>query len=236
MNSVLKPIARDTLARKAAEAIHRFILQEGLQTGDQIPSERELSESLAVSRNIVREALTILMDRGVIVRRVGSGTFVQNPERGPITDNGYRSANYSWKVLREARLMVEIGALEYAVPRISDEELAEMERILRAYEQKIHSGKNAAKEDIEFHLALLRATRNEVMQNMAELVVESFREDLFLRHAALQSIPDDQGGVADHWAILHALRQRDLAAVQEAMRQHFYHFAPETFVPSAPTQ
>jgi GntR family transcriptional repressor for pyruvate dehydrogenase complex len=231
---MLKPIARDTLARKAAEAIHRFIVQEGLQSGDQIPSERELSESLAVSRNIVREALTVLMDRGVIVRRVGSGTFVRDPERGRATDNGHHAKGYGWEALREARLMVEIGALEYTVSRITTDELAEIERILRAYELKLHSGKNAAREDIEFHLALLRATRNDLMYNMAELVIESFREDLFLRQGALHSIPDDQAGIADHWAILQALQRRDLAAAQEAMRQHFYHFTPESLLAPMP--
>ncbi|MBI3942999.1 MAG: winged helix-turn-helix transcriptional regulator [Chloroflexi bacterium] len=48
---------RDSLTAQAANTIKRFILLEQLSPNSQLPSKRELSETLAVSRNVVREAL-----------------------------------------------------------------------------------------------------------------------------------------------------------------------------------
>ena len=226
----LTPITRDTLASKAAAAIQRYILHENLQRGDRLPGERELSEALAISRNALREALGILEDRGVIVRQVGRGTFVQDPasNRFPttlVTSN--RSTTNSPAVLREARWLIEVGALEFIVPNLTEADLAGLERLLTRYEQKVKEGRNAAKEDLDFHLTLLRAAQNEAIDYLTDIVIESFREDLFGRIGSLESIPEDQEGINDHRAILQALKRRDLAGAQAAMRHHFQHFIPE---------
>ncbi len=67
---MLKPLRRDTLTYKVAEAIWRFILREMLPSGARLPSERKLSETLAVSRNIIREALGILEGRDISSSRL----------------------------------------------------------------------------------------------------------------------------------------------------------------------
>jgi DNA-binding FadR family transcriptional regulator len=64
---LLKAVSRDTLTRQAADTLKRFILSEDLASGTKLPSERELSEALAVSRNIVREALSGLAAEGSVV-------------------------------------------------------------------------------------------------------------------------------------------------------------------------
>ncbi|NIV40175.1 MAG: GntR family transcriptional regulator, partial [Anaerolineae bacterium] len=53
-------MSRDTLARRVSDAIKAYIVNEHLSPGSKLPSERRLSESLAVSRNVVREGLSIL--------------------------------------------------------------------------------------------------------------------------------------------------------------------------------
>jgi len=227
---VLKPLSRETLTYKAAGAIWRFIIQESLSNGDRLPSERELTEALAVSRNIIREALEILEDRGIIVRQVGKGTFVQDHQSALLVEDLFQRSERDDVLpykLREARWAIEVGALEFVVQRITEEELEELTHILEYFEQRLlQDGKNAAQQDIDFHLMLLRATKNEAIVNLSGVVVESYREDLFGRLVALQSIPEDKEVIADHWAIVQALRKHDLIAAQEAMRQHFYHFVP----------
>lgn len=224
---MLKPLPRDTLTYKAAEAIWRFILREALPSGARLPSERKFSETLAVSRNIIREALGILKDRGIISRQVGKGTFVQDCDHNlAVTDLFQRSDrnNASLAEMREARWAIEVGTLELTVQRITEEELEELTHILECYEQRSRDGMTAAQQDIDFHLLLLRAARNETIENLSGVVIESFRDDLFGRSVVMQSSPEDEEGIADHWAIEQALRKRDLVAAQKAMRQHFYHF------------
>lgn len=48
--------------------------------GDKIPAERELAEQFDVSRMTLRQAIMLLVDEGVLDRRVGSGTFVSEPK------------------------------------------------------------------------------------------------------------------------------------------------------------
>ena len=71
--SILRPLSRDTLTKQAADTLRRFILSEGLKVGDALPSERELSDILSVSRNIVREALTVLVAGEAEAERAAAG-------------------------------------------------------------------------------------------------------------------------------------------------------------------
>jgi GntR family transcriptional regulator len=66
---------------KQSETRERVLeLIERLDTGDAIPSERQLSADLGVSRLTVRAALDDLAREGHLVRRRGAGTFVSEPK------------------------------------------------------------------------------------------------------------------------------------------------------------
>ena len=69
---------RKTLTGIALEELRQAILGGTFQPGSQLPTEAELCEMLGVSRTVVREALRVLEDDGLVVRRHGIGTFVRN--------------------------------------------------------------------------------------------------------------------------------------------------------------
>src|SRR6188472_3681945 len=70
-----------TTAPKQSEARERVLgLIEELGIGDAIPSERQLSADLGMSRLTVRAALDDLVRDGYLVRKRGSGTFVSEPK------------------------------------------------------------------------------------------------------------------------------------------------------------
>lgn len=74
-------LSQDTklpLHRQLYEALRRAILEDNLSAGDRLPSSRELSQNLGLSRNTVVAALGQLTVEGYLVSRVGSGTFVNN--------------------------------------------------------------------------------------------------------------------------------------------------------------
>ena len=58
------------------DQIKKDIDQGVWEVGQRLPSERQLSEDFAVSRMTLRQAVTLLVEEGVLERRVGSGTFV----------------------------------------------------------------------------------------------------------------------------------------------------------------
>jgi GntR family transcriptional repressor for pyruvate dehydrogenase complex len=219
---LLKPVSRDTLTKQAAEALKRFILQENLEAGAQLPSERELSEILAVSRNIIREALSALTAESLVVKQAGKGTFVSDFDRSQVMATlsltvGQMSP--SLQALREARAALEIGAVGLMVQRITDEEIEALAQILEAYEQKWREGKSTVKEDIDFHITLLKATKNDFIVEMAPLVMKVFRQSLAENPLALWHNPERV--LVEHRHILEALKQRDITAAREAMHLHF---------------
>jgi GntR family transcriptional regulator len=59
-----------------ADAIRCRIAEGAIRTGDALPSERELSDAIGVSRVTVRKSLDMLLREGLLSRRQGSGTYI----------------------------------------------------------------------------------------------------------------------------------------------------------------
>jgi DNA-binding GntR family transcriptional regulator len=69
---------RKTLTEIAEQELRQAITKGTFRPGSQLPTEAELCEMLGVSRTVVREALRVLEDDGLVARRHGVGTFVRN--------------------------------------------------------------------------------------------------------------------------------------------------------------
>lgn len=219
---MLKPVSRATLTKQASDTLKRFILQENLEPGAQLPSERELSEILTVSRNIIREALSALAAEGIVLKQAGKGTFIADFDRSQVLASLSLTVGQispSLQALREARAVLEIGAVGLMVQRITDEEIEVLTQILETYEQKWREGKNPIKEDIDFHIALLEATKNEFIVEMAPLVMKVFRQSLAENPSAMWHNPEHI--IVEHRRIIEALKRRDIGAAREAMYTHF---------------
>jgi GntR family transcriptional repressor for pyruvate dehydrogenase complex len=220
---VLEPVSRDTLTRQVIETIKRFILQENLPPGAQLPSERDLSEALTVSRNIVREALSALVAQGIVVKQAGRGNFVGEYDQKQLMTSlplilGERSQ--SLIMFQEARAALEVGAVGLIVERITPDEIDELHALIQLQEQRQRDGKPAIKEDIDFHLKLLRVTHNQVIEEMSPLVIEVFRRTLVEAPSALRLNPERI--IHEHRAILDAIRKRDLEAARAALIFHLH--------------
>ena len=220
---MLEPLSRDTLRQQTIETLKRLIITENLQAGDQLPSERELSEVLAVSRNVVREALSALVAEGIVVKRAGRGAFVADFDRTQLntqlslslTDNG------EFQQLKEARAVLEIGILGLVVNRITKEELQELEQLVQAMEEATVRGETIVKGDLAFHSMLLSVTKNQVLQQFQPLLAQVIRVTV-AQHPSLvhRSVEDTPMDTAAHREILEAIRQRDVDGARRAMKAH----------------
>lgn len=116
--------ARKTLTEVAEQELRKAITSGTYRPGTQLPTEAELCEMLGVSRTVVREALRVLEDDGLVVRRHGVGTFVRNH---PILKN----LNFNFGITE----MIESAGLQSGTSHIAiqkefaDQEKAEQLRV-----------------------------------------------------------------------------------------------------------
>ena len=76
LDLMLHAIKKTRIHEEVVTQIHDLIREGRLKAGDQLPSERELSETFKVSRTSVREALRALETKGLIISRTGMGNFI----------------------------------------------------------------------------------------------------------------------------------------------------------------
>ena len=67
-------VQRTNLYEQIAEQLERAIVRPGVQVAKKLPSEQELARQFAVSRTVVREALKLLRERGLITQTNGDGS------------------------------------------------------------------------------------------------------------------------------------------------------------------
>lgn len=106
----LRPDGRPLYAQ-TSQALRRLIEDGAYTLGDRLPSEPALAQRLGISRPTLREALRLLEDDGVIVRRHGVGTFVAAPR--PRIDAGLELLESIERMAERAGLRTQMGALTY---------------------------------------------------------------------------------------------------------------------------
>ena len=206
------------LYRLVADRIEAMIVSDGLAPGARLPSERELSSSLAVSRASLREALIALDLTGVIEVRGGSGVYVcaQPPKIG-LTDN--ESGPGPFEVL-SARRLIEAEVAGIAARVASD---SAIDAILRAVEamERDHANKSSNEQaDRNFHLAIARATGNSAMVGAIDYLWSQRGRLWHKLKEHFQTEELRQETLNDHRRIFEAIAVHDPAAARRAMRAH----------------
>jgi GntR family transcriptional repressor for pyruvate dehydrogenase complex len=123
------PIKRTDVFQEIISRIDSMIANGQYKPGDRFPSERELAETMKVSRTSVRQALKVLEAAGKIETRIGSGTYVlENSERGNDLRRILPAAvdKVFLEQLIAARAGIERTIFEECCDRIDDAGLAEL--------------------------------------------------------------------------------------------------------------
>jgi GntR family transcriptional repressor for pyruvate dehydrogenase complex len=217
---LITPIKKTRVAEEVADRIRVLMLDGTFPAGEPLPSERHLAERFGVSRGSIRDALRTLETIGLLETRHGQGTFPHelSVDRlvAPLASvMAYRSDLQD--ELLDVRRMFEPAVARAAAQRATEEDLADLERILDAQRQKLKDEQLAIVEDTAFHAILARATRNRVvmsiMATLNDLLVASRTESLNQKGRPGRSIEG-------HEAVVAALRRHDADAASRAMYNH----------------
>lgn len=223
MEAAAKPefeaIRKNKVYEEVARQIERMILQK-MHPGDKLPPERELAEMFGVSRSSIRDAMRSLELVGLVEPRQGAGTVVREVSSDLLVtplSNVIAHKRALVGELLDFRKMLEPPLAARAALRASVEEIIEMEEILRRQNEKLSRGELAIEEDSEFHYTIAMGSGNSVVLKVLDVVMDLLRET---RARSLQREGRPEKSLAGHRRILAAIKRRDRAAAEAAMRQH----------------
>jgi DNA-binding FadR family transcriptional regulator len=217
-------VAPRRLHAQVVDALVRIIAGGELAPGSLLPTEPEMSARFGVSRSVVREALRVVGAKGLIDVRHGSGTRVAPTDRWDTLDPGVLAVlsarGPSAAILHdllEARTIVECEVAGLAAERADAAQLAALDAALATMRAALDDPPRFAAGDSAFHLTLLHAARNRVLERMTQ----PMHELLAYSQALTDAIPGVLArALADHEAIAGAVRRRDPGGARHAMRNH----------------
>lgn len=219
LKSEFETIRRNKVYEEVARQLERIILKK-LHPGDKLPSERELAENLGVSRSSIRDAIRSLELMGLVEPRQGAGTVVREISADTLMNPLTNVLRHKMELVGELldfRKMLEPPLAARAATHASDEELEEMEEILRRQETKLRRGEAAIEEDSEFHYSIAMASGNSVVLKVLDVLMDLLRDT---RERSLQLEGRPQRSLAGHRRVLAAIKRRDAEAAKAAMRRH----------------
>lgn len=221
-----RKIEPEKLSQSVIRQIEDLILRGILRPGERLPSERELSERLGVSRPSLREAIADLSDRGLLASKASSGVFVADvlgSAFSPALVQLFASHDSAVIDYISFRRDLEGLAAVRAARLGSTTDLAVVDavyqRMVAAHQKRDPS--DEAQLDAEFHLAIIEASHNVIMLHMMRSMFDLLREGVFYnRQVMFRQRTTRDLLLAQHGAINTALQARDPEGAKNAVEAH----------------
>jgi len=219
-------IHTEKLSQTVVRQIELLILRGILRPGERLPSERELSDRLGVSRPSLRDAVAELQDKGLLSSRPGAGIYVADVLGSAFSEALIRlfashdDAVFDYVAFRRD---MEGLAVARAAIRGSDTDLQVVDAIFAKMEAA-HAKRDPTDEaelDAEFHMAIIEASHNVIMLHMMRSMFDLLRQGVFYNRQIMFKNRTTRSTLLDqHRAINAGLQARDPVAARAAVEAH----------------
>lgn len=209
-----------SLINQAYDTLTNFIIERKIQTGEFLPPEHELCKKLGIARSTLREAVKVLESKGFVKRLHGQGVQIVDESEQATSDMFQlfiRRGGSTINEVIEVRNIFEVQSAAIAAERATSQDITLIQETLQIMQAENVSLKEYAQADINFHLAIAKATHNSVLQ----LIFQSIKPMLYdVILATLQSNPRPEHVLHYHEKIFKALVNGDKENAAMAMREH----------------
>ena len=207
------------LYEQIADSLEQAIVQSKIKT-EKLPSEQELSRQFKVSRTVIREALKVLKERGLIESRNGGCSSISKPNTDTVSsvlNRIIRMDNISNDDLHHLRLILETAAVRLAALHSSPAELEHLESTLAKMTDKTLPESDRVSLDADFHITIARASKNELLGMFVEVMT------ILLDEYMLKGIFGPSGiekTLKQHNKVLKAIKARKPELAEAALQEH----------------
>lgn len=208
---------------KVIDYIKNQIRLGELKIGERLPSERELSALLGISRNSVREAIRTLDFMGIISSQHGAGNYLTGNFENNLVESLsmlFLLDQISYKEISQLRLGLETQALLLAIDEATEEELKEIERISLELEHGAEEDNVIL--DKKLHYNIAKASRNKLIFDILQALSETMDRFIAdLRKEIFSSEESRDELIKAHNDIVKSLINRDKVLAYQAINKHF---------------
>lgn len=204
--------------RQVIEFLIHQILSQSLRVGEQLPPTGVLCDTLQVSRTAAREAISVLVAKGIVASKPGEGSTVQPLSQWMLLDpevlNWLRESDMASSIIEhllEVRLIIEPEAAALASIRGTMEQfMALQEALARMSAGKTRRTRESVQGDIDFHNRILDISGNIFLARLRDLCMVSVELIIRLTYENVESV---HATIENHTMLYEAIkaRQPDLA-------------------------
>ncbi|KAA9356674.1 FadR/GntR family transcriptional regulator [Larkinella humicola] len=200
-------IKRESLADAVVNKLQHQIASNHYKIGERLPSEPELMHQFGVGRSTIREAIRILVNKGLIRVQQGVGTFVELQQNSvePFHQSLSRAEGDD---VNEVRQLLELKIAEKAALNRTQEDID----VMTGYLQKRHEAalQNRPEEcieaDIQFHIRLAMASKNEVLVDLYRIIANKMKKSFMEVFITTETLLSKQ---TMHTSLLQSVADRD---------------------------
>ncbi len=216
-----------TLADQVTDALINKIVGNEF-ANSQLPSEQAMAEGFGVSRTVIREAISRLKAEGLIDTRQGRGAFIRTDRLDVPFRIDLNSTDLLGSLLHiiELRRGLDAEIAYLAATRRKREQMAAIRRALTEIERASKAGRDAAAEDLTFHLSIAQATGNPIFLELLKFLNQFLYIAIRVTRANEdQRVEYSEQTRVEHMAIASAIERQDPEAAATAAKTHMINAA-----------
>ncbi len=207
------------LSGQVLEEMQHLIAREYPAPGSRLPKESELAEKFQVSRIVIREAMKILEDRGMVEVRAGRGTLTVTPKPDRVKESLlwlFRDQPIptmdEMESMLELRQVLEETSASLAAVRATEENLKEISDALQGMADDGGNLTFTIEADLRFHRAVMRAAHNPYLEMVLDPVMSVFLQQIKVSDTF-------STGLEMHRQIFEQIKDRNPVGARQAVRR-----------------
>ncbi len=217
-------IKRTLLYEDVVNKLYELIDENNFMPGDKLPTERELTEALGISRNVLRESFHVLERRGIISSRQGQGRFLRHlpsdTDQGlPLTTLSENLERFSMIDAYEVRQVLEIKAIELIIRNSGEEDWKELDEAFSKLEKHFEATGDTSGE-FDMHRLYAKKSGSFYLEQVLNIVLDSILEMMHSKMVLVLSRHDQQTELNSHKEIISAIKSRDTERAKMLIFNH----------------